>query len=288
MRARNINTCYVWPIDCGPTRDFSRRVSVCIIRVSASHADKFRLAFSVSLVDTSALATGARSVPCVNELDRDTGTLGLVQDKLLQLAKRPAYKAFQKRFGRSVKVRAPGMLVRTLERKAKAAGGELIEVTTRNTRLSQFDHTTGEYTKKPLSQREHVFGDGVTEPVQRDLYSAFLVFCCLANILDIRQVQKAWPSAEPLLRQAMSRFSQSASVKAQCLAQGVNTLRADRLSQKVISQCEVADAVAKARAAESSGMKLLEPPGFSHGEVQDKRELASQRPLHSRGFSGRA
>ena len=89
MRARNINTCYVWPIDCGPARDFPCSVSVCIIRVSTSHADKLRLAFSVSLVDASALATGARSVPCVNELDRDSGTLGLVQDKLLQLAKRP-------------------------------------------------------------------------------------------------------------------------------------------------------------------------------------------------------
>ena len=87
--------------------------------------------------------------------------------------------------------------------------------------------------------------------------------------MDIRQVQKAWPSAEPLLRQAMSRFSQSASGLAQCFPQGVNTLRADRLSEKVIPQCEVADAVAKARAAESSGMKLLEPPGFSHGEVQN-------------------
>jgi putative transposase len=41
-----------------------------------------------------------------------------------------SYKAFQKCFGRSVKVRAPGMLVRTLERKAKAASGSLIEVTT--------------------------------------------------------------------------------------------------------------------------------------------------------------
>ena len=84
-----LNTCYVWPIDCGPARDFPCSVSVCIIRVSTSHADKLRLAFSVSLVDASALATGARSVPCVNELDRDAGTLGLVQDKLLQLAKRP-------------------------------------------------------------------------------------------------------------------------------------------------------------------------------------------------------
>ena len=194
----------------------------------------------------------------------------LTQGKTVKTEK-ISYKAFQKRFGRSVKVRAPGMLVRTLERKAKAVGGELIEVTTWNTRLSQFDHTTGQYTKKALSQREHVFGDGVTEPVQRDLYSAFLVFCCLANLLDIRQVQKAWPSAEPLLRQAMSRSSQSASGKAPCFPQGLNTLRADRLSEKVIPQCEVADAVAKARAAKSSGIRLLEPPGFSHGEVQSIR-----------------
>jgi len=74
------------------------------------------------------------------------------------------------------------MLVNALERKAKAAGGELIEVPTRTTRLSQFDHTTGQYVKKPLSQREHVFGDGSTAPIQRDLYSAFLVFCVTANI----------------------------------------------------------------------------------------------------------
>jgi putative transposase len=179
-----------------------------------------------------------------------------------------SYKSFQKCFGKSVKVRAPGMLVSTLERKAKAAGGELIEIPTWNTRLSQFDHTTGQYVKKPLSQREHVFGDGITAPVQRDLYSAFLAFCCIANILDIRQVQKAWPSAEPLLQQAMSRFSQSASGKAQCFPQGLNALGADRLSKKVIVRCEAADAVAKARAAESIGYTLSEPPGFSHGEVQ--------------------
>jgi hypothetical protein len=179
-----------------------------------------------------------------------------------------SYRAFQKCFGRSVKVRAPGMLVGTLERKAKAAGGELIEIPTRNTRLSQFDHTTAQYVKKSLSQREHVFGDGITAPVQRDLYSAFLVFCCIANILDIRQVQKAWPSAEPLLRQAMSRYSQFASGKAQCFPQGINALGADRLSKKDIVQCEAADAVAKARAAESIERRSSEPPGFIHGEVQ--------------------
>jgi putative transposase len=183
-----------------------------------------------------------------------------------------SYKSFQKCFGRSVKVRAPGMLVRTVERKAKAAGGELMEVATWNTRLSQFDHTTGEYTKKPLWQREHIFGDSITAPVQRDLYSAFLVFCCTANILDICQVRKAWPSAEPLLRQAMARFSQSASGNAQRFAQGVvDPLRADCLLKKATTRCEAADVVAQARAAENIGDTLSEPPGFSHGEVQDDR-----------------
>jgi hypothetical protein len=89
MRARNINTCYVWPIDCGPARDFPRSVSVCIIRVSTSHADKLRLAFPVSFIDATALATGTRGVPCVNELDRDTGSLSFIKDKALQLGKRP-------------------------------------------------------------------------------------------------------------------------------------------------------------------------------------------------------
>ena len=53
----------------------------------------------------------------------------------------------------------------------------------------------------------HVFGDGATEPVQPDLYSAWLATCCDADKLDIRQAEPAWPTAEPLLRRAMSRGS---------------------------------------------------------------------------------
>jgi hypothetical protein len=44
------------------------------------------------------------------------------------------------------------MFVRTLKRKAKPVGGQLVEIPASNTKLSQFDHTTGKYTKKPLSQ----------------------------------------------------------------------------------------------------------------------------------------
>ena len=41
-----------------------------------------------------------------------------------------SYKAFQKRFGRSVKVKSPGMFVCLLRRKAESAGGEFRDLNT--------------------------------------------------------------------------------------------------------------------------------------------------------------
>jgi hypothetical protein len=170
-----------------------------------------------------------------------------------------SYKSFQKNFGRSVKVRAPGMLVSTLRRKAEGAGGGMVEIFTRNTRLSQFDHTTGEYIKKPLSQRIHVFGDGMTAPVQRDLYSAFLATCCDTKTLDICQVEQTWPAAEPLLRRAMSRILQPASGKgfARPHVPGVG---AGRSSKRDGRQAEAVDVVAQARATERQDTCTLRTP----------------------------
>jgi len=74
-----------------------------------------------------------------------------------------SYKAWQKQYGRSVGLRAPG----------PRTGGTLIEVPTRTTRLSQFCHGCGRQVKKPLSQRWHECQCGIG-PIQRDLYSAFL------------------------------------------------------------------------------------------------------------------
>ncbi len=163
----------------------------------------------------------------------------LAQGKDIRL-ERLSYVAFQKCFGRSVKVRAPGMFVSMLIRKAESAGGEVIEIRTRHTKLSQFDHTTGEYVKKPLSQRIHIFGDGRTEPVQRDLYSAFLARHCGEDCLDIRQVQKAWPDTEPFLRRAMSKDSKSASGCGFPLPHGHRAVRADRAPEGNISLSEAA------------------------------------------------
>jgi hypothetical protein len=163
----------------------------------------------------------------------------LAQGKDIRL-ERLSYRAFQKCFGRSTKVRAPGMFVSMLIRKAESAGGMVLEINTRATRLSQFDHTTGEYVKKPLSQRTHFFGDGQTAPVQRDLYSAFLASCCGEDHLDIRQVLEAWPAAEPLLRRAMSRSVQSASGKGFARPHGTSAVRADRAPNGNISLSEAA------------------------------------------------
>ncbi len=119
-----------------------------------------------------------------------------------------SYKSFQKCFGRSVKRRAPSLFIETLKRKAASAGAKVIEFKTRTTRLSQFSHDTGEYVKKPLSQRVHVFTDGGR--VQRDLYSAWLARFVEDDRLDVAPLPREWPAAEPLLHRAASSFKQSA------------------------------------------------------------------------------
>ena len=50
--------------------------------------------------------------------------------------------------------------------------GGVVKVPT-TVRASQFNHVTGEYQKKPLSQRWNEMPDG--RRIQRDLYSAFLL-----------------------------------------------------------------------------------------------------------------
>lgn len=118
-----------------------------------------------------------------------------------------SYKSFQKNYGRSVTVRAPGMFVSQLTRKAENAGGSVELINTTTTKLSQ-TCICGKVEKKPLKQRHHICHCG-TE-MQRDLFSAFLARHCSNNTLDIRQAKQAWPSAEPLVRRAMSRLAETA------------------------------------------------------------------------------
>ena len=83
-----------------------------------------------------------------------------------------SYRAWQKQFGKSVGLRAPGMFIALLKRTVARTGGTLAEVPTRTTKLSQFCHGCGQLVPKPLWQRWHQCPCG--GPIQRDLYSAFL------------------------------------------------------------------------------------------------------------------
>ena len=79
----------------------------------------------------------------------------------------------KKRFGKSVANKAPAMLVTILNQKllSRELNG-IVKVPT-SVRASQFNHMTGDYQKKPLSQRWNDMPDG--KRIQRDLYSAFLL-----------------------------------------------------------------------------------------------------------------
>jgi putative transposase len=82
------------------------------------------------------------------------------------------YVAWQKNFPRSVRDRAPGLLVQMIRRKAESAGGDrLYEYNPKTTSLSQAC-LCGNRKKKPLSQRVHRCGCGIKE--DRDLFSAYL------------------------------------------------------------------------------------------------------------------
>lgn len=177
-----------------------------------------------------------------------------------------SYRSFQRNFGRSVKRRAPSLFVSTLKRKAASAGASVVEFATRTTRLSQVSHDTGEYVKKPLSQRWHVFADG--SRVQRDLYSAWLARFVEQDRLDASQCALHWVAAEPLLRRAALGFNQSAIGVGFALPTVRKGVGADRPLQGEGRRTEAADAVAQARAAERSSSDTPRTPGVSHGEVQ--------------------
>lgn len=117
-------------------------------------------------------------------------------------------KSLQRNYGRSIGARAPGHFMSELQRKAESAGGNSSSVNVRHLKTSQYDHSTGLYTKKSLSERWHVFGDG-RGACQRDVYSAFLALHAtqtadedgvLTWAHDRALLERAWQALEPALR----------------------------------------------------------------------------------------
>ncbi|MEY8018806.1 transposase [Mycobacterium servetii] len=105
------------------------------------------------------------------------------------------YVSWQKNFPRSVRDRAPGLLVEMMGRKAESAGGPpLYEYNPRTTALSQ-TCLCGNREKKALSQRVHRCGCGIRE--DRDLFSAYLGLHVRTGVdgvdrLDLPSARKVW------------------------------------------------------------------------------------------------
>src|SRR5262249_48498017 len=120
-----------------------------------------------------------------------------------------SYRAWQRRFGRSIQLCAPSLFVDRLSRLAASAGGTLGAVSPPPAKLSPTCHR-GRVAAKLLRQRWHTCPT-CGASAQRDLFSAFLARFVHSetSLLDAGQALRAWPCAEPLLQAAFEQASKN-------------------------------------------------------------------------------
>jgi hypothetical protein len=165
-----------------------------------------------------------------------------------------SYQAFQKRFGRSIGIRAPKTFLSILTRKAESAGGQVEEFSTYHTALSQ-TCICGRKHKKTLSERVHDCECGVV--MQRDLFSAYLAKHVEEDRLQVDKAYESWQGAEPLLRTAWRRV-QNQPASGRQMSSSFGTYRSQSGSSEKESLPEhkawdvVAAAQANVRACESA------------------------------------
>ena len=79
----------------------------------------------------------------------------------------------KKRFGKSILKASPSSLVTLLKNKARSRGAKIIEINTKDTKPSQYNHILNDNVKKSLNTRIYDLSDEYPN-VQRDFYSAIL------------------------------------------------------------------------------------------------------------------
>jgi hypothetical protein len=128
------------------------------------------------------------------------------------LTEKISYKAWQKTYGKSVGLRAPGAFVALLRRIVARTSGTLVEIPPRQAKLSQFCHGCGRHVKKPVALRWHHCACGIG-PFQRDLYAAFLAAYLDQDTLipSCAQYVIGWEASEARLRAAHERVIQRAN-----------------------------------------------------------------------------
>ena len=123
-----------------------------------------------------------------------------------------SYKAWQKQYGQSVELRAPGMFIQHVETHRCKYGRHPARSSHTHDQAHPILPRVWQDVKKPLSQRWHHCACGVG-PVQRDLYSAFLAaYLDPADpIPSCAQYVIPWEGAEARLRLAHERVQQRAN-----------------------------------------------------------------------------
>jgi len=116
----------------------------------------------------------------------------------------------KKRFGKSIAHHAPAMLLTIIDRKLGYQGRSIKKIDTYATKASQFNHITGEYNKKQLSERWNNFGE---LRIQRDLYSAFLIGNTNETLssVDVNLCNARWDHFVELHHKENARLKQSNS-----------------------------------------------------------------------------
>ena len=114
----------------------------------------------------------------------------------------------KKRYGKVITNRAPAMLIEIINRKLKYQGREIKKINTAKVKASQFNHGSGEYNKKDLSERwnEDILG----ERIQRDMYSAFLIGNTVDTLdaIDVNLCHHQWQNFIALHHQEVARLEQ--------------------------------------------------------------------------------
>ena len=155
-----------------------------------------------------------------------------------------SFKGWQKQYGKSMGLRAPGMFVAHLTRVVAKTGGTLHEVSAFHSKVSQYCHQCRQYHKKPRSPPWHTCPCGCG-PGQRDLYWAFLLAYLEPEQTHPSVTQQVWAGAEPRLRAVIEDLQQRAS-EGQPLPRSMG--------------------VVASRKAARAGARRLESPAYPHQE----------------------
>lgn len=191
-----------------------------------------------------------------------------------------SYRAFQRRYGRTMQNAAPAAMIRHLIRKAENAGGEVVLISPR-LRMSQLCHGCGAIVPKDLDLRTHSCVCGVG-PVQRDIYSAWLAIMTKSDPsgsvrwFDAEQAHSAWSGAEQRLPAASKPVSIEVFedwIETQVASGDVSVASLSRRTERLASEAyvkhgEARDVVGhrpRARESRAELRHIQEPPATYAG-----------------------